>query len=284
MSHNPTLRLGLIGDHIADSVAPRFHQFAGAQTGLQVDYTLLVPCVLQQSFEQVFQQAGADGYRGLNITYPYKERVVPLVRVTHRHAMLGAVNTVIFEPDGPVGYNTDYSGFLRAYRHADGHAEPGHVCLVGAGGVGRAIGFALCDLGAQHIQLIDADETKARALADELSAYTHARVATSGATEPRLDGKVDGFVNCTPVGMTGQPGSVLRTAQMCGGRWAFDAVYTPRNTQFLSNAQRAGLTLLSGFELFFFQGVDAFEIFTECTASIAALRQELDSPSENVTS
>jgi shikimate dehydrogenase len=72
----------------------------------------------------------------------------------------------------------------------------------------------------------------------------------------------EGLVNATPVGMVGTPGSPVPPELLGGRRWAFDAVYTPRDTEFLQHARRAGLGVLDGYELFFHQGVAAFELFT----------------------
>ena len=96
------VQVGLIGDNIALSRSPRLHEVAGPLIGLEVRYDRLVPRDLGQSFEAVFEMARASGYRGLNITYPYKERVVPLVVIPDpRVAGLGAVNTVVFGRTGP---------------------------------------------------------------------------------------------------------------------------------------------------------------------------------------
>jgi shikimate dehydrogenase len=133
-----TVRLGLIGDNIARSQAPRLHELVGGMLGIPVTYERLVPRDLGRDFEAVFETARARGFRGLNITYPYKERVVPLLSVPDPQvAALGAVNTVLFTASGPVGHNTDWSGFIVAYRHVLGEQAPGLVCMVGAGGVGK---------------------------------------------------------------------------------------------------------------------------------------------------
>ena len=80
----------------------------------------------------MFEDARASSYRGLNITYSYKERVVPLLRVPDpRVARLGAVNTVVFGEGGPEGYNTDWSGFMAGYRSRLGERPAGRVCMVG---------------------------------------------------------------------------------------------------------------------------------------------------------
>jgi len=70
---DPTpIRLGLIGDNIAASRSPALHRLGGRLTGLAVSYDLLRPADLGKTFEEVLTWAEVDGYRGLNITYPYK--------------------------------------------------------------------------------------------------------------------------------------------------------------------------------------------------------------------
>lgn len=115
------LHLGLIGDNIARSRSPLLHRLAGAQHGLAVRYDRLVPPELGQAFAEVLAGCAAGGFRGINVTYPYKERAADLVRIDDPLvAAIRAVNTVIFHPDGPQGHNTDHSGFMAAYRAARG--------------------------------------------------------------------------------------------------------------------------------------------------------------------
>jgi shikimate dehydrogenase len=103
---------------------------------------------------------------------------------------------------------------------------------------------------------------------------------------PKLDGRLtasideaavgaDGLVNSTPLGMFGHPGTAIPRHVMAGQRWAFDAVYTPMDTPFLRDAAASGLATMSGYELFFHQGVDAFRIFTGQDVDQPALRRAL---------
>ena len=188
---------------------------------------------------------------------------------------IGAVNTVLFEADGPVGHNTDYSGFIEAYRGARGDKLPGISCLIGTGGVGRALAFGLVTLGASEIRLVDRDPdpAKAEALAADLRAagavvrvFDRAEDASRGAS---------GLLNGTPVGMIGYGGTPLATPAMSDANWAFDAVYTPVDTQFLMDAEAAGLDVISGYELFFYQGVHAWAHFADKPLDQVALRQSL---------
>ena len=94
-------------------------------------------------------------------------------------------------------------------------------------------------------------------------------------------GGADGVVNCTPLGMSGRPGSAIPASLLGGQSWAFDAVYTPIETEFLRAARAAGLDTLSGYELFFQQGIKAFELFTGRVPPLDALRQRLAGPAQH---
>jgi shikimate dehydrogenase len=161
------IKLGLIGGNIAASRAPYLHGLAGKQAGIDVTYDLLTPAELGKDFDAVFADCLAQGYRGINITYPYKELAAAKVRVDDPSVRaIGAVNTVVFEADGPRGFNTDYSGFVAAYRAGFGDTPTGPVFQIGAGGVGKAVAFGLLTLGTRDIRLIDRDGPRAAALAD----------------------------------------------------------------------------------------------------------------------
>lgn len=272
------LKLGLIGDNIARSRSPLLHRLAGAQNGIAVQYDRLIPRDMGESFDTVFDRCAERGYRGINVTYPYKERAArkvtvedPLVRA------IGAVNTVLFEAEGPRGQNTDYTGFIDGYRRVRGAAEPGIACLIGTGGVGRALAFGLVGLGAREIRLVDRDREKAEGLAGDLRAVDGAPLVRVFEDAVEAARGATGLLNGTPVGMVGYEGTPLPAAAMGGADWAFDAVYTPVDTQFLEGATTAGLTVISGEELFFYQGVHAWAHFSGLPLDETRLRCELSS-------
>lgn len=270
------LKLGLIGDNIAASRSPLLHRLAGRQNGMDVSYNRLVPKDLGLGFEDVFALCQREHYRGTNITYPYKERVTAHVAIEDPLVLgMGAVNTVIFESSGPKGYNTDYSGFMAAYRRVRGDEAPGVVLMIGTGGVGRAVAFGLIGLGARELRLVDRDKGKAEAMADAiLKAAPQTKVSLWDTAEEAAAG-ASGLINCTPVGMVGYEGTPLAASAMSGARWAFDAVYTPADTQFLQDAAAAGLSVISGWELFFYQGVHAWKLFAGKPLDEDHLRHEL---------
>lgn len=275
--------LGLIGDNIARSRSPDLHRLAGKLCGLDVSYELFVPRDMGGDFEGVFDTCCASGVRGINVTYPYKESVVARVRLASEQVRrIGSVNTVVFGEQGPAGHNTDHSGFLAAFRSSFGEMPPGRVALVGAGGVGKAVAFGLATLGAQEIAVIDQDEGKARRLAEAVAVSSEGAVSATFAVDANEAVRnADGIVNCTPLGMVGYPGSAVPLDLLDRQRWAFEAVYTPVDTPFKLAAEAAGLKVLSGYELFFHQGVDAFRIFTGLTPDLDALRRLLIETASN---
>lgn len=276
MSRAPSLQLGLIGDNIAASRAPALHGLAGAQNGIAVRYDRLVPHQRDMTFDQLFDHCAGAGYRGLNITYPYKEQAVVRVRIDDPLVRaIGAVNTVIFDADGPTGFNTDYSGFMAACTAARGTEPPGAVLMIGTGGVGRAVAFGLVGLAVTELRLVDRDPDKAQALARALhDSAPQVKVSVHAKAVEAASG-VSGVINCTPVGMVGYGSTPLPRAAMTGITWAFDAVYTPTDTQFLKDAAAEGLEVISGWELFFYQGVHAWDLFSGTPLDRSTLRQAL---------
>lgn len=274
------LKLGLIGDNIARSRSPRLHVEAGRLCGLDVSYERLIPRDLGLDFATVFDRCAAQGFRGINVTYPYKEQVVARLDVPDpATSRIRACNTVLFTAARPEGHNTDCSGFAAAFRANFGTASPGKVAMAGAGGVGKAIAFALAGLGARALRIVDTDGAKAAALVEALREAGSAMEILPAPSVDAATRGADGLVNCTPLGMTGVPGTAMEAWHMKGAAWAFDAVYTPVDTQFLRLAAESGADVMSGYELFFHQGVDAFRHFTGMAVDAVALRAALDDAS-----
>jgi shikimate dehydrogenase len=279
------IKLGLIGEGIGRSRMPELQHLAAKRAGLALSYQLIdLDGAGPDAFERTLRACAEEGFRGVNVTHPFKERVVPLVRIDDpRVQAMGAVNTVIFDSSGvALGHNTDYSGAVRSFRQCLGERPIGTVAIIGTGGVGRAIAFALGQLGAAALRLFDLDRAKAEAVRRAVrSAWPGMAVEIADTAAAAARG-ADGVVNGTPIGMAGRPGVPLPEAVLGDQHWAFDAVYTPESTAFLQAARRQGLTVLSGFRLFLGQGADAFQLFTGARldeTAIAALERELRSQS-----
>jgi shikimate dehydrogenase len=147
--------------------------------------------------------------------------------------------------------------------------------MVGAGGVGKAVAFGLIEVGLTSLAIVERDLDKAHALAGALRRTApNLTVEVTDDVHAGTAGAV-GLVNCTPVGMDGYPGTPVPRDSIAGAEWAFDAVYTPAETQFLQDSRSLGLKIMGGWELFFFQGLHAFEIFHGRPMDEASLRKAL---------
>uniref|UniRef100_A6W287 Shikimate dehydrogenase substrate binding domain protein n=1 Tax=Marinomonas sp. (strain MWYL1) TaxID=400668 RepID=A6W287_MARMS len=263
------LHIGLIGQAIAASRSPSLHMMLGELKQLPVDYQLQVPeDDTAESFNVKLAEIRALGFVGTNVTFPYKQIAIDSAdEVNDAVKKVGASNTLLLKDGKVCAFNTDYTGFIRGYKGRVGHSLAGNVpagkvLMIGAGGVGRAIGFALFEVGATEVLVTDLSERSAQSLVDAINeaGYKARVVAKEDIAEAAAE--VDGLVNCTPVGHLKSPGMPLAAELIQGQKWAFDAVYTPMDTEFLVEANKKGLQIVSGFDLFFYQGIDAFEIFT----------------------
>ncbi|WP_372840567.1 shikimate dehydrogenase [Phaeovulum sp.] len=258
-----TLRLGLIGGNITATRSPALHVVCGLSLGVNVTYDLIIPAERGLRFPELLAQCAQLGFAGVNVTYPHKEEAAALVPAGDPVVgAMGASNTVLFTPEGPRAFNTDHSGFVAAYIAAFGTRGPGRVLVLGTGGVGRAVAFALADLGATEIVLYDTEPEKIAALSKALR--SHAGVTVSACESAQLSNIAgfNGVVNCTPLGMVGRPGSPLPAGVVGQPDWAFDAVYTPADTPFRTQVLGLGAAFLGGYELYFHQGLRAFELFS----------------------
>jgi len=260
--------LGLIGSPIRSSAAPAMHEAAAAALGLRAHYRLIdVPGADATGLRKMLDGVRLLGFSGVNVTFPYKEAVVSLLdALSPAAAAIGTVNTVVARDGKLTGHNTDSSGFARAFARVLGSPGAAPVALIGAGGVGRAIGFALVQLGARALHIFDSDAAKANALAARLNALAagaagrlNARVCHDVAAA--LDG-AGGVINGTPIGMLPNRDSPVPPQLLRGDMFVADAVYTPLWTPLLTAARAAGCRVMTGRDLCIDQAVDAFRLFT----------------------
>lgn len=262
----PALRAGLVGRGIQDSRSPRMHKAEGARLGLSYDYQLFDFDHLDladSDLPNLVAQVRADGYSGLNITHPFKERVIAsLDSLSADAAAIGAVNTIVFGKEGAVGHNTDCWGFAESFRRGLSEPRLGGVVLIGAGGAGMAVAKALLNLGARRLTIFDADHAKSKRLVDSLrTRFGAERVESTADLGAALVG-ADGLVNATPVGMAKYPGMPLQSGWLRSDLWVADIVYFPADTELLRAARSAGCQTLPGAGMAIFQAVKAFELIT----------------------
>ena len=270
------LLVGLIGAGIQRSLSPALHEEEARQHGLRLHYQLidldLTPGSLQQ-LPALLAAARVMGFAGLNITYPCKQAVVPLLDLLSPGAQaMGAVNTVILREGRLVGHNTDGSGWAWGFQRALPGADLGCVVLLGAGGAGSAIAHEALRLGAAQLRLMDTDRARAQALAGALNARYPGRVSVFADTAQALEGAT-GLIHATPTGMANLPGLPLAAELLHPSLWVSEVVYVPIETGLLKAARVAGCPTVDGGSMAVGQAVGAFELFTGRKADAARMER-----------
>ncbi|HEX6681855.1 MAG TPA: shikimate dehydrogenase [Candidatus Limnocylindrales bacterium] len=273
--------IGLIGEGIGQSLAPLLHQREADRQGIRLLYTTIDSQPLALSAEDLpalLRWARTLGYRGLNITYPFKQEVIKhLDELSPQAQAIGSVNTVVFEAGRSRGYNTDCSGFRHGFEREFADVARQRVVQLGAGGAGSAVAHAMLDLGAVHLTVVDLNADKAKQLAGSLTRVFGPDRISVGATEGMagLLAGAQGVINTTPIGMAHHPGSPIADSLLRSDLWVADIVYRPIDTALLRAARAAGARTLNGGGMNAFQAVEAFEHFTGKPADVEAMLADL---------
>ena len=262
----PTVLVGLIGAGIQLSRTPRMHESEAEAQGFRLVYRKIDLEVLRappQELPRLVAMAQAAGFAGLNITYPCKQSVIPLLdELSDEAKALGAVNTVVFRDGRRIGHNTDWWGFSESFRRGLPDAPVERVVQLGAGGAGSAVAHALLTLGVKRLTILDTETGKAEVLAQALARrFGVERVAASGDAASAM-AEASGLVNTTPVGMAKHPGLPLPADLLGRALWVADIVYFPLETALLRAARLAGCRTLDGGGMAVFQAVEAFRLIT----------------------
>lgn len=236
------IKYGLLGRNIAYSFSRGYFAQKFADLGLDAVYENYdVPNL--QNLRQIFE---TPGLKGLNVTIPYKEAVIEhLTRLSGAAKKIGAVNTISFESDGPVGHNTDYIGFSKSLAP---HLKDIHkkALILGHGGAAKAVAYALETLGIGHEYVTRSGD-----------GLRYADLTTQMIAERKI------VINTTPLGTFPQTDACpeIPYEGFSSHHIAFDLIYNPPQTEFLNRAGARGATILNGYEMLVGQAEAAWSIW-----------------------
>jgi shikimate dehydrogenase len=281
MINGHTTLVGLIAWPVGHSVSPPMHNAAFEVLGLNWCYVPLP--VAPSQVENAVRGAAALGFRGVNVTVPHKQAVIPALDVVAPDAaQFGAVNTIVIERDAAgapttTGHNTDYQGFLSSLRQGGFEPAGKSAVVVGAGGAGRAVIFGLLQADARDVLVLDTMPQQVQSLMRDLGQIRTSVLRTMPLTPDTLIESAraaDLLINSTPVGMSPKiaasiwPDDVPFPAHLA----VFDLVYNPQETQLLKQARAAGALGIDGLDMLVRQGAIAFELWTGQEAPFDVMR------------
>jgi shikimate dehydrogenase len=283
---NETRLYGVIGHPVAHSLSPFILNRAFRQAGIDAVYLRFD--VHPDQFQRAVAGLKALGARGANVTYPFKEAIVPYIDVPSPDAdLIGAVNTLVFLDDQVVGHNTDAPGVVTALDSVAGVSPRDRNFFVfGAGGSARAAAVGLLRQGAASVVF------GVRTAHNAVGPVTRVREAfplqyvdvvplfdeAAADDRRRAFQSADVVINATPVGMGRDAGSSLIEAP----EWIrpeqcfFDLVYQPGSTAFLETASARGARILGGVSLLVCQAVESFRQWTGDSFEAPAMLEALE--------
>ena len=269
--------VGVIGHPIEHSMSPPMHNNAFKQ--LNMDYVYVAFHVLPENIEKLINSCKTLGIQGLNVTIPHKTTVIPFLdEIDSTAEKIGAVNTIRFKDGIAKGFNTDGIGAVKSIQNYT-TLEGKNVLILGAGGASKAIAFTLINENIKSLVIANrSKENACNIIANirkqcDFEEISYVNIKDAG----ELIDFVDIIINTTPVGMypNHEVEPPIKTDKITEKHVVMDVIYNPLETEFLKQARLNGATTINGTSMLINQGLESFEIFTECKASYESFEEVL---------
>lgn len=257
---------GVIGNPVRHTLSPDIHNMLAEETGYDLAYGAF--CVETGRLRKAIEGAWALGLKGLNITVPYKQEVIPFLSdIDPLAEKIGAVNTLVRTEEGFKGYNTDMPGLLRAFKRDGVSIEGEDIIVLGAGGVARAVVMLLEESGAKSVTIINRNGDRAEDLAgavNSISGRNFARPLSMGGYNMLPEDSKYVVIQATSVGMSPDTGkAVIEDPEFYKRvKVGYDLIFNPKVTRFMELCNEAGAESYNGARMLLYQGIIAYEYWT----------------------
>ena len=265
----------VIGKDVSRSGSPAMMHAAFRSQRIDASYGKV--SASEKGFPREFRRLESAGFRGMNITIPFKSAVIPfLAGLDSVATRTQAVNTVKMEDGKYLGHNTDPDGIVGPLQGLPAALDIRNALLIGAGGAARAFCEAMNRIGCVDVAVAVREVERARRFVTDMEmAFPRLNLTLASLKDLRFLGH-DLIFNATPLGAAGEalPGELKRI--LPGTKVVFDAVYRPRETKLLEEAKKAGSRGIYGEEMLLHQGMAAFFLWTGKEAPEKVMRKALD--------
>lgn len=258
---------GLVGYPLEHSFSPLMHNAAFKRLNISGEYHLFQK--QPEELESFLINLEGENIYGVNVTIPYKEKVLGLgfieIDRTARYAReIKAINTIVRKGKDLKGFNTDIAGFLRHLNKISVDPLNKRIALLGAGGAGKAVAYAVAKKGAREIAIFDLNRDRSENVVnmlEELFPDLNA-VAVDEIEQLSIIDK-DLLINATPVGLKEDDPCLIDEDVLHKDLFVYDLIYNPSPTKLLSLAESKGLRYSDGLGMLVYQGAFSFIYFTE---------------------
>ena len=260
--------IGLIGENIENSLSPLFHNQIILKNSL--DFCYLAFQVAETDLGESIQGIRALNIRGVNITFPYKEKVIEFLDEVEESARrIGAVNTIVNNKGNLSGYNTDVIGFKKSLQDKEKFViKEKKAVILGAGGAARGVIYALLEEGIEEISIFNRTLEKAEKIEQDFSPFFPRSIINLFSFEQNdLKDKIKEanlLLNATSIGMASQLNNtpLLDKKLFHPNLLVYDIIYHPAKTLFLREAERAEAKIINGLPMLVYQGIESFYLWS----------------------
>ena len=206
-----------------------------------------------EEIENLIENIRQKKIAGCNVTVPYKKTVIPyLDKLSLEAEQTQSVNTIVFDGDNLVGYNTDIFGFTKAIENLDFSIKDKNILILGAGGVVSSIIFALKKMNVSHITISNRTKRKAE---DLKVLFKNLKVVEWGSLPD-----FDVIINATSIGLNDEIIN-LDFSKSGKNKLFYDVIYNPAETNFLKTGKKLGNKTENGKTMFIYQASEAFRLW-----------------------
>jgi shikimate dehydrogenase len=260
--------IGLIGENIENSLSPLIHNQIIFKYSLNFCY--LPFQVAETDLGKAIQGIKALNIRGVNITFPYKEKAIEFLDEVEESARrIGAVNTIVNNKGILTGYNTDVIGFKKSLQDNGKFViKEKNAVILGAGGAARGVIYTLLEEGIEEISIFNRTLEKAEKIKQDFSLFfPQSSINIFSFEQDNIKDKIEEahlLVNATSLGMppkidnTPLPDEKLFHPDLL----VYDLIYHPARTLFLRQAERAGAKIINGLPMLVYQGIESFFLWS----------------------
>ncbi|MDP3731986.1 MAG: shikimate dehydrogenase [Candidatus Omnitrophota bacterium] len=268
---------GLIGYPVKHSFSPAMHNAAFHSLNINAEYRLFP--LKENELKGFFAGLKKNNIFGLNVTIPYKEKVIAFLdKISLEAKLIRAVNTIRFSQNRLEGFNTDGAGFLK-HLTEDLRFAPGgkNIAMLGAGGAARAVCVYLSKEKPRIISIYDIDKPKAKALIKHLKeCFNNIEFKAADSVEELNIGSCDLLINASPIGMQEADPCLVDEKFIHKDILVYDVIYNPKETKLLKMARKKGAKISNGLGMLLYQGVHSFELWIQKPAPVEVMSKALE--------
>ena len=248
----------LLGNGIKNSLSPIIHNSFFQSNKLESYYTTLN--VNSNDLKTILDTLRKLNFRGANVTIPHKTDIIPYLDSLDSLAnSVNAVNTVLYENEKLIGYNTDVEGFMKPLRKNIQRFDNKKAVILGSGGASKAVLYGLINANCKELIVLNRTIENARQIVTKLD--SDIPISCHVLNQKTIDSlsDVDIMINTVPLHKTN---TILDFHSDLGIKLAYDLEYLPKETNFIKQMKSLNADLIYGYEMLLSQAKLSFQIWT----------------------